>query len=100
MGEIEFDFCAASEAMSQLEDAANRMNTKALPDFVETIQKISESWSGEAGERFQEIAGRECEQMRQTALYLKHTDACLQEAILTAKKIEEKTKEIAELRTY
>lgn len=100
MGEIEFDFYTAGQAMRQIEEATNRMSAEVLSGFEETMRGIREAWTGEAGGRFQELAGREMMKLEQTVQYLEYTGACMQEAILTAKHTEEKTKEIANLRTY
>ena len=100
MGEIEFDFYAAGQAIRRVEEVANRMSAEVLPGFEETMRGIRESWTGEAGGKFQELAGREMLKLGQTARYLEYADACVQDAILRAKQTEEKTKEIAELRTY
>lgn len=100
MREIEFDFYTAGQAKCQMENVVNRMNTEVLSGFEEVMQELSEAWRGEAGNQFQKIAGIEAEQMRKTVKLLEDADASLQDAILMAKQIEEKTKEIAEIRTY
>lgn len=100
MEEIKFDFCAAGQAMHQMEEVTERMNTEVLPGFEEVMQEIAECWNGEAGAGFQELMRCEEARMKRSARILNDTDTCIRDAILTAKRVEEKTKEIAKLRTY
>lgn len=100
MREMEFEFCVAEQVMHQMEEVVNQMKREVLSGFEEAVQEIGASWKQEAGCRFQELAGREVVQMRQTVRCLENVNACIQDAILTAKQTEEKTEEIARLRTY
>lgn len=100
MGEINFNFNAAVQAAHQMEEIMNRMNTEVISDFAEVMQELSGSWNGEAGNCFRELMDREAMQLEQTAQLLDYTESCLQDAICKARRTEEKTKEIAKLRTY
>ncbi len=100
MGEIQFDFGAAGCAAHRIEETANCMYTEVLCDFEEIAQELFHYWKGTAGEQFQRKMRREAEQMRQTAELLEHAGGSVQEAILKARHVEEKSKEIAELRIY
>lgn len=100
MGEIVFDFYTAEQVLRQTEEMTERMKTEILQNFREVTQQISESWSGEAGNRFFGVAERELERLEQTEKMMKFTAESLQDAVHTAKITEEQTKEIAELRTY
>ena len=45
MGEIEFDFYAAGQAIRQVEEVANRMSAEVLPGFEETMRGIRDGGS-------------------------------------------------------
>lgn len=100
MDNVEFDFSIAAQADIQLEEVTYRIKEEVLNPFEELMQELSREWSGEAGSQFQQLAVREDLQLKQTGRYLEDAQGALKEAICTAKQIEEKTKEIARLRTY
>lgn len=97
---IEFDFCAASQADSQLEEINRRMKLEVMYGFEETMQGLSQAWGGGAGNQFRQLAVKDVTQMKQTVRLLEQAEAALKEAVLTAKRVEEKTREIANLRKY
>ena len=100
MGEIRFDFDAAGQASRQTEDIAGRLSKDILPGFQDILQQINRSWQSAAGGRFLDTACREQEKLEETRRMAEYAAASLREAVLTAEKTEEQTKEIAESRTY
>lgn len=100
MAEIEFDFCIAGQAEQKIKDVKEQMKGAVLPEFEETLCELAKAWSGENGSLFQTIAERELEYLKHTAKLVESAGRSMKNAIIYAKSIEEKTKEIAETRTY
>lgn len=100
MQNVWFDFHAAEQCLEQTEDIIQRLNREVLSGVQDITQQIPGAWNGEAGSRIYAVTEKEMEKIKQTENLLKKTSLALQEAIVSARKIEEKTKEIAEVRNY
>lgn len=100
MQNVWFDFHIAEQCLEQTEDIIQRLNTEVLAGIQDIMQQIPDAWNGEAGLRLYTVTEKEMEKIKQTDYLLKKTSLTLQETIASARKMEEKTKEIAEVRNY
>lgn len=100
MGEINFDFDIAGQALRQTEEITERINKEIMPGFRDIMHQLDQSWNTESGKRFLKTAQRETDKLEETGQLSAYAAACLKEAVLTAKRTEEQIKEIAESRTY
>lgn len=100
MSEIRFDVISAEQAANRLAEVRRRFETETVSGFETCRSRMSGSWEGSAADRFYAAADRELDRLHRTAKLLERTQTCILEAIRTAQRTEEKTKEIAVTRRY
>lgn len=98
MKEIRFEFVAAENEKLRISEIRRQMDAEVVSGFDQCRSRISEAWEGNVSCRFHEATGREQEKIIRTVKLLERAELSLENAIQTARRVEEKTKEIAESR--
>lgn len=97
---MNFDTAAAAQTVRHLKELEQEMESRVLPGLEECREELPGVWAGAAADQFLQITDRELEKGRRTWKLLKETRISLEEAIQKVRLMEEKTKEIAEIRKY
>ena len=97
---MNFDTAAAAQTVRHLKELEQEMESRVLPGLEECREELPGAWAGASVDQFLQITDRELEKGRRTWKLLKETRISLEEAIQKVRLMEEKTKEIAEIRKY
>ena len=97
---MNFDTAAAAQTVRHLKELEQEMESRVLPGLEECREELPGAWAGAAADQFLQITDRELEKGRRTWKLLKEARISLEEAIQKVRLMEEKTKEIAEIRKY